>query len=235
MIHVLTSNKLQRLTPAQVQADQGRGALILDIRAAEQFASFHIRGAMHIGLAGPFAIWAALLIKPAQMLIVVAEDAASAHEAQSRLSRVRLSHVAGYTIADKRQWEECGIPLSSFCIAWWRDVCRQFEAGGALQLIDVRSRAEWLKGHLPGAISLPLLTINSAASSVDFSKPSLLYSEEGYRAATAASVLLRQSVADVGILVDGEEAWQASQLPANPLEVSGSGPLSGAGDRLTAR
>jgi rhodanese-related sulfurtransferase len=235
VIHVLKSSKLQRLTPTQVQAEQRRGALILDIRAAEQFASFHIRGAMQIGLAGPFAIWAALLIKPVQTLLLVADDAASAHEAQSRLSRVRLSHVAGYALADKREWEQCGIPLSSFSIAWWRDVCRQFEAGGTLQLIDVRSRAEWLKGHLPGAISIPLLTINSATSLVDFSKPSLLYCQEGYRAATAASVLLRQCVAHVGILVDGEEAWQAGQLPENPLEVSESGPLCCAGDRLTAR
>jgi rhodanese-related sulfurtransferase len=234
MIHVLKPDKLQRLTPGQVQAEQWRGALILDIRAAEQFASFHIRGAMQIGLAGPFASWAALLIDPTQNLILAAEDSTSAHEAESRLSRVGLCQVVGYTLADKAEWEHCGIRLASFSIGWWRDVCGQLEAGEALQLVDVRSRAEWLKGHLPGAISLPLLAIRSGASSVDFSKPSLLYCEEGYRATTAASLLLRERTANVGLLFGGEGALPASQLSAEPLEAGVPGCLCGADNESTA-
>jgi rhodanese-related sulfurtransferase len=235
MVHVLKSTKLQQLTPAQVQAEQRRGALILDIRAAEQFASFHIRGALQIGLAGPFASWAALLIEPTQNLLLAAEDATSAHEAESRLSRVGLFQVVGYTLADKTEWEQYGIQLANFSIGWWRDVSCQLEAGEALQLVDVRSRAEWLKGHLPGAISLPLLAINSAASSVDFSKPSLVYCEEGYRATTAASMLLRERIANVGLLFRSEGAWPSSQLSADPLEPSVPGCLCGADDGSTAR
>ena len=155
MIHVRKSIELQQLTPAQVQAEQRCGTLILDIRTAEQFASFHIRGAMQIGLAGPFASWAALLIQPGQKLLLVAEDIAGAHEAQSRLSRVRLYQVAGYALADKAQWEHDGLRLSSFPMRWWRDIFSRIEAGEAFQLIDVRSRAEWLQGHLPGAIPFP--------------------------------------------------------------------------------
>jgi rhodanese-related sulfurtransferase len=82
-----------------------------------------------------------------------------------------------------------------------------------LQIIDVRSRAEWLKGHLPGAISMPLLDLSSDASSVDLSKVNILYCEEGYRATTAASILLRSNSGDIGILIDGMEGWRASGLP----------------------
>ena len=60
-----------------------------------------------------------------------------------------------------------------------------------MQLIDVRSRAEWLKGHLPGATSLPLLDLDPKKRVIDPSKPSLIYCHEGYRATTAASILLR--------------------------------------------
>jgi rhodanese-related sulfurtransferase len=235
MIHLLKSSKLQRLTPAQVQVEQWRGALILDIRAAEQFASFHIRGAMQIGLAGPLASWAALLIDPTQKLVLAAEDSTSAHEAESRLSRVGLFQVVGYTLADKAEWEQHGIRLGSFSVGWWRDVCGQLEAGASLQLVDVRSRAEWLRGHLPGAISLPLLAIRSGASSVDFSKPSLLYCEEGYRATTAASMLLRERTANVGLLFGGEGAWPASQLSVDPLEADVPGCLCGADSGSTLR
>jgi rhodanese-related sulfurtransferase len=221
---VRKSIELQQLTPAQVHAEQRCGTLILDIRTAEQFASFHIRGALQIGLGGPFASWAALLIPPGQKLLLVAEDVTSAHEAQSRLSRVRLFQVAGYALADKAQWEQYPLRLSSFSIRWWRDVCERVEAGEPLQLVDVRSRAEWLQGHLPGAISLPLLTISSAASSIDFSKPSLLYCQQGYRAATAASLLMRESIANVGVLMGSEGAWQAGHpdpIEAGQLEYAG--------------
>jgi hypothetical protein len=62
--------------------------------------------------------------------------------------------------------------------------------------------AEWLQGHLPGAISIPLLELNAETPSIDLSKPSLVYCREGYRAATAASVLLRRNARDVGIVID---------------------------------
>jgi rhodanese-related sulfurtransferase len=132
--------------------------------------------------------------------------------------------VAGYALADKAQWEQYALRLSSFSIRWWRDVCERVEVGEPLQLVDVRSRAEWLQGHLPGAISLPLLTISSAASSIDFSKPSLLYCQQGYRAATAASLLMRESIANVGVLMGSEGAWQAGHpdpIEAGQLEYAG--------------
>ena len=88
------------------------------------------------------------------------------------------------------------------------------------QLVDVRSRAEWLKGHLPGAISLPLLELNSKANSIDPAKTSLVYCHEGYRATTAASMLMREDVHNIGILVDGIEGWTASGLPLETAETA---------------
>ena len=82
-----------------------------------------------------------------------------------------------------------------------------------MQLVDVRSRAEWLKGHLPGAISVPLLELDSRMQTIDMSKPSLVYCHEGYRATTAASILLRESSSNIGILIDGVEGWSALGLP----------------------
>ena len=60
---------------------------------------------------------------------------------------------------------------------------------------------------------MPLLELHSEAASIDFSSPSLVYCREGYRATTAASMLLRDYATDIGILIDGIEGWQASGLP----------------------
>jgi rhodanese-related sulfurtransferase len=91
-----------------------------------------------------------------------------------------------------------------------------------MQLIDVRSRAEWLRGHLPGAISLPLLDLDPTKGPVDLSKPSLVYCNEGFRATTAASILLKESGAAVGILIDGIEGCSALGLPLETQDKSSS-------------
>ena len=168
---------------------------------------------------GTFASWAAILIEPAQRILLIAEDAKYAHEAQSRLERVGLGHVVGYSLADTTQWRKEGIELASLSVQRCEKVRRALQSDPSLQLVDVRSRAEWLKGHLPRAISLPLLDLDPKTRIIDPSKPSLVYCHEGYRATTAASILMRESHGNIGILIDGVEGWLASGLP---LEVPGT-------------
>ena len=205
--------KLKPLTAAELVEEQRRGTLVLDARPAEQFASVHIRGSIQISLMGNFASWAAILIKPTQRLALVAENVEGAQEAHTRLIRVGLGHVIGYSLADETQWRNEGIDLASISIQRCANVRQTLEHHPSLQLVDVRSRAEWLKGHLPGAISMPLLDLEPKARSIDPSKRSLVYCHEGYRATTAASILLRESAGDIGILIDGVEGWLASGLP----------------------
>ncbi len=214
LIHVSGSPNLQQYTAEQIVQEQRRGVLVLDTRPAEQFSSFHIPGSMQLGLIGPFASWAGILIEPTQELILVADSIPAAEEATSRLARVGLKHVLGFVLADQKHWQNHGPTLASLPIHWSQDVSRHLREGRPFQLIDVRSSAEWLKGHLPGATFVPLLELHSGAASIDFSRPSLLYCHEGYRASTAASILLlRDKALDVGIVIDGIEGWQARGLP----------------------
>jgi rhodanese-related sulfurtransferase len=221
MIH-LSEPSLKPLAAEQIGKEQRRGALILDTRATEQFASFHIAGALQIGLMGSFASWAAVLIKASQKLLLVVEDVSRAQEAQSRLARVGLEKVIGYTLADEKLWRRDGIEVANLPLLRGEKIRRALQQKEhSLQLIDVRSRAEWLKGHLPGAISLPLLELNSKIGSIDLSKPSLIYCEEGYRATTAASILLRHKSSDIGILMDGIKGWRIDGHAGETEDLSG--------------
>jgi rhodanese-related sulfurtransferase len=116
LIHLSGSPNLQQLTAEQIVQEQRRGVLVLDTRPAEQFASFHIVGSMQLGLMGPFASWAALLIAPTQELLLVAEGATAAEEARSRLARVGLKHVLGFALADEKHWQNNGLKLASLAI-----------------------------------------------------------------------------------------------------------------------
>ena len=207
------SSVLQFLTTAQLAQEQRRGVLLLDIRPAEQFASFHIRGSIQISLAGNFASWAAIIINPAENLLLIAENSKRAQEARNRLARVGISRVIGYSLADEKLLREEGLDLGNISIERCQQIRETVQSDPSFQLVDVRSRAEWLKGHLPGAISMPLLDLDQKKNVVDPSKPSLVYCHEGYRATTAASILLRESAGEIGILIDGIEGWSALGLP----------------------
>jgi rhodanese-related sulfurtransferase len=146
-----------QLSAAQVTVEQRNGALVLDTRPAEQFVSIHIRGSIQIGLLGYFASWAAILIEPTQRIVLIAEDLQRAQE------------------TCKAEWRREGLELAKISVLQCEQIVRTLESGTPLQLIDVRSRAEWLKGHLPGAISVPLQDLNPNTNPLELSKPSLIY------------------------------------------------------------
>ena len=204
---------IRLLTTVELVEAHQNGALILDTRPAEQFAAFHIRGSIQISLLGHFAAWAAMLIDRERAMVLIAEDERHAREAHERLTRVGMLHVIGYCRAIESEWHAHGIELGNIAVEHCKNVYAPDSEKPPVQLIDVRSRAEWLKGHLPGAVSLPLLELGSNKLAIDPSKPSLMYCHEGFRAMTAASILLRETGGNIGILVDGIEGWMASGFP----------------------
>ena len=207
------ASHIRLLTALQLVEERQNGALILDTRRGEQFAAFHIRGSIHISLLGQFAAWAAMLLDPRHALVLIAEDERHAREAHDRLTRVGLLHVFGYCLAIESEWQAHGFELANIAIEHCKNIYGPNQQQAPVQLIDVRSRAEWLKGHLPGAVSLPLLEIESNKRAIDPFTSSLIYCHEGFRATTAASILLRERDGNIGILIDGIEGWLASGLP----------------------
>jgi rhodanese-related sulfurtransferase len=61
---------------------------------------------------------------------------------------------------------------------------------------------------------MPLLDLDPSKTMIEpSSRPSLVYCNEGFRATTAASILLGDNDGEIGILVDGIEGWSALGLP----------------------
>ena len=188
------------------------GAFLLDTRPAEHFATGHLRGALHLDLRGRFSAWAALLIRLSERLMLIAENVTQANEARQRLARVGLTRVVGYSQFEAGKWLDAGMELARMPLMYCKDVGSLLREP-SVQLIDARSRAEWHKGHLPGAIAMPLLELASTTPDIIPVRRGFVYCQQGFRATTAASILLRRGVADVGVLFDGVEGWMALGWP----------------------
>jgi rhodanese-related sulfurtransferase len=90
-----------------------------------------------------------------------------------------------------------------------------------LQIVDVRNPEEWSKGHLPGAVHIPLAALPARLGELDRSAPIVLHCQGGGRSSIATSFLQSQGMSSVSNLVGGYEAWAES---GGTPEVSGPKP-----------
>ena len=77
---------------------------------------------------------------------------------------------------------------------------------GSYNLVDVRQPGEYEKGHLPGAILIPVGELDKRASELD-PKLTIVYCAAGVRSRAAASVLQGAGFAEVYSMSGGINAW----------------------------
>jgi hydroxyacylglutathione hydrolase len=83
-------------------------------------------------------------------------------------------------------------------------------AGEGATLVDVREPDEYAVGHIPGAIQIPLGTLQANLERIPRDRPAVTYCAMGERSASAASILERNGFAAVRNLEGGIEAWCAA-------------------------
>ncbi len=82
-------------------------------------------------------------------------------------------------------------------------------------VVDVRSTADFKKGHILNALSFPLSTFDARATELDKykEKPILLYCTLGNMASDAARRLKKRGYTQLFILQGGVNAWESASLP----------------------
>ena len=82
-----------------------------------------------------------------------------------------------------------------------------------LQVIDVRTSAEYAEGHLAKAKLIPVQEIAQRLAEIDKSKPVLLYCRSGHRSGNALKILQSKGYTEAKHIEGGITAWQAAGLP----------------------
>jgi rhodanese-related sulfurtransferase len=84
-----------------------------------------------------------------------------------------------------------------------------------LVIVDVRTAAEFQKGHVPNAINVPLSEIidNPAILTSSKGNPIVLYCRSGYRAGKAAEALHKDGYQNLHHLEGHMQGWVKANLP----------------------
>ncbi|MCU1380257.1 MAG: sulfurtransferase [Acidimicrobiales bacterium] len=192
---------LPRLHLADVPDD----AVVLDCRAAETFASGHLRGSLNVGIDGRFAEYVGDVVAPGRPVVLVT-DPGREDEARVRLARIGFDTVVGaianvdalLTADPERAATAARLPAAD--VATWAEDA---------QVVDVRNPGEVAGGGAPGAVAIPLAALVNRLGELDPGRPVVVYCAGGYRSSIAASVLRAAGFERVADVLGGWPAWQA--------------------------
>jgi hydroxyacylglutathione hydrolase len=192
------------------------GQTIVDTRHASDFAAAHILGTINIELNNSFTTWAGWLLPYDREFYLIIDDRgpAAADEAVRDLAMIGLDRIGGYFGSDAvSQWAASG-GLATIPQMTVAQLAAQLQKG-EVTVLDVRGRAEWEAGHLPGVENLPLGYLTDRLELVPRDRPLVLQCQGGARSAIAASVLRANGFDNVVNLTGGFAAWEKAGLPVD--------------------
>jgi hydroxyacylglutathione hydrolase len=187
------------------------GAPVIDTRPAAKFAAGHAPGTLNIPLGKSFLNWSGALVPEDRdfYIITEAESDDAVKLIIGDLSKVGLGRVSGVFQADVlHEWKSRHGDLETVAQL---DAPRLNELAGrnGLQIVDVRSPEEWSRGHLPGAIHIPLARLPDRIGELDASAHIVLHCKGGGRSSIATSFLQSRGLTKVSNLAGGFDAWVA--------------------------
>ena len=80
-------------------------------------------------------------------------------------------------------------------------------------LLDVREEDEWMMGHVPGALHIPLYDLPERLSEVPQGKPVVVMCASGVRSLYGGQFLVENGFAEVYNLDGGISSWARKGLP----------------------
>lgn len=196
----------EALTPLDATSLQAALAdpqtLVLDARAADAFSAGHIPETTYMGVNPGMPTWMGWLLSPGQRVIAIVDSPTQAADLQRWMVRVGFDRLDGYFVFDAGTWTG---PLATTPTIDGST----FDPGQVTgQFIDVRTPAEFARGTLPGAQSIPLCELPSRLGELNQSQPVTLFCQGGYRGTIAASLLEQAGFSEVTNISGGYAAVQ---------------------------
>jgi rhodanese-related sulfurtransferase len=193
----ITPNAVQfELEPGEVHAALSDGVVLVDGRAPEAYDACHVPGSVNVPLSGgSFPVRVLTAVGPDGAAIVVAGSDGESLAMAWAIERHAAGRVRGCLSGGIEAYAAAGFETGRGHSLPAERVAGDLALGGAV-LVDAREDDDWVRGHVPGSLHVPLRSVAAAAKLLP-TTPVVVACTDGTRAATAASMLRRLGHANV--------------------------------------
>ena len=201
-----------RLDVGDLSALVDAETFIVDTRASERFAAAHIPGTLNIPYNKSFLNWCGALVPfDREVVFILESDADDATELVcANLRKIGVTRIAGFASADiVSDWKSKRHDVGTMRQVDASAVATAAQSSDAL-ILDVRAPDEWRRGHLPGALHIPLAALPERIDEIDSSRSVIVHCKGGGRSAIASSFLQSVGRRNVANMKGGYESWVAA-------------------------
>jgi rhodanese-related sulfurtransferase len=206
---------------AKIEADQ-RNFLLVDARNPEEYREAHIPGAVNIPQK-KMAAYLGLLPSDRNSEIIFYCNGVKCGKSKKAAKRaVEIGYTNVWVYAEGMPvWEERGYQfykgadyekkIETTKIAPQDLKKIMDEKPESLTLVDVRDPEEFVEGHIPGAVNLPLNNFASGSGMLDKKKKIIVYCNSGGRSYGAYRKLMKLGYKDIAQAIFAD--WKEAGLP----------------------
>src|SRR5437660_1325188 len=200
--------ELQPLSAAQAREAIAKGGIILDVRSPAEFGEGHVPGAINVWIeSSPFAPRVAMMAPVDSRFILVAAGPSDLQRSVEALGRAGMDDILGYLQRGMTDWRREGLPHASVPQITVHDLATMREERADLVVVDVREVAEWVDGHIAGAVNVPMSQALSRMGELPADRPKAVLCAGGLRSSSVISALRRAGLTDCYNVAGGMREW----------------------------
>ena len=200
--------------PPVLAIEQARKSLIsdfvADLRRPDDFAVGNIKGSINIPVTPAFPLWAGSFLPADRDIVLIMDNLEAIPSVIQSLRLVGIDRISG--VIDVSHWK-IGDRAELFEPSPAMDVATLQAEGENVYLLDVRNDQEWDLGHIEGAHHLDMHKVRQSLDAIPLDKPIAVICHSGNRASIIASLLERETGANVFNVKGGMQAWNKAKLP----------------------
>lgn len=203
------------------------GALLVDLRPAEEHAAGHPPGALSIPSDESFGTWLGWVVEPDRPIVLLVGDAETREHAIRHALRIGYEgSILGTVAGGWRAWVEGSGAVVRDERLSIDELANRMSRGGeeAPFVVDVRQATEYQSGHVPGSLHIFAADLPSRLADLPRDRPIATICASGFRASVGASLLRRAGFERVASVRLGVPAWEAAGLP---IERDDDGAMAG--------
>ncbi len=196
--------ELTKLDRDSLDATIESGALVIDLRAKEDYARAYIPNTINIPMTNQgYVNYVGWFVNYEEPVYVIVPEGANPDEVMTTLRSIGVDNLSCYFAAE----DVINGEMAQATEINSQELAERIQANG-LVVVDVRGKTEYDEGHIQGAVNIPLGYLpREAKNHLEPGHTLVTNCASGYRSAIAASVLRCLGYDDVVNLTDGEEAW----------------------------